>query len=291
MRRAPGVMNASAVSAMPLHDVGAAGALPFNVEGQQPPPTEDPLADVRIVAPGYFETMKIKLLAGRFLDERDARCGAAHERDQRDDGAAILSGSRARSAASSRIRTARAKWSAWSATCTTRDSISDPRSRSTCRCGRARRPAWRWWRGRSAIRSTFANTIQRVIWEVDPGTADLRAEHDGPDPRARRVPAAPEHDAAGAVCAGGAAARRARHLRRAVVFGVAADERDRPAHGARRVGRQHRGDDRAQQRGDGRHRRRRSAWSPRRSWRARWRASSTASGRSICRRSRWRQSR
>jgi putative ABC transport system permease protein len=71
MRRAPGVANASAVSAMPLHDVGAAGALPFNVEGQPPPPTEDPLADVRIVAPGYFETMKIQLLAGRFLDERD----------------------------------------------------------------------------------------------------------------------------------------------------------------------------------------------------------------------------
>ena len=75
MRRAPGVTNASAVSAMPLHDVGAAGALPFNVEGQQPPPTEDPLADVRIVAPGYFETMKIKLLEGRFLDERDAEVG------------------------------------------------------------------------------------------------------------------------------------------------------------------------------------------------------------------------
>jgi len=75
MRRAPGVTNASAVSAMPLHDVGAAGALPFTVEGQPPPPTEDPLADVRIVAPGYFETMKIKLLEGRFLDERDAEVG------------------------------------------------------------------------------------------------------------------------------------------------------------------------------------------------------------------------
>jgi putative ABC transport system permease protein len=75
VRREPGVMNASAVSAMPLHDVGAAGALPFNVEGQQPPPTEDPLADVRIVAPRYFETMKIELLAGRFLDERDAGQG------------------------------------------------------------------------------------------------------------------------------------------------------------------------------------------------------------------------
>ena len=75
VRREPGVTSASAVSAMPLHDVGAAGALPFNVEGQQPPPTEDPLADVRIVAPGYFETMKIRLIAGRFLDERDADVG------------------------------------------------------------------------------------------------------------------------------------------------------------------------------------------------------------------------
>src|SRR5688500_3824501 len=71
LRRQPGVVNASAVSAMPLHDVGVAGALPFNVEGQQPPTTEDPMADVRMVAPHYFETMKIQLLAGRFLDERD----------------------------------------------------------------------------------------------------------------------------------------------------------------------------------------------------------------------------
>ena len=72
LRRAPGVTAASAVSALPLQDVGAASALPFTVEGQQPPKTEDPLADVRMVAPGYFETMKIPLLAGRFLDERDA---------------------------------------------------------------------------------------------------------------------------------------------------------------------------------------------------------------------------
>ena len=37
--------------------------------------TEDPLADVRIVAPGYFQTMKIALLEGRFLDERDIETG------------------------------------------------------------------------------------------------------------------------------------------------------------------------------------------------------------------------
>lgn len=71
LRRTPGVTNASAVSTLPMSDVGMAMALPFNVEGQQPPRGEDPLADVRIVAPGYFETMGIRLLEGRFLDERD----------------------------------------------------------------------------------------------------------------------------------------------------------------------------------------------------------------------------
>jgi putative ABC transport system permease protein len=73
LRQSPGVTNASAVSTLPMSEVGQAMALPFNVEGQQPPPNEDPLADVRIIAPGYFETMKIPLLEGRFLDERDAQ--------------------------------------------------------------------------------------------------------------------------------------------------------------------------------------------------------------------------
>ncbi len=71
LRSAPGVTAASAVSALPMNEVGAASALPFTVEGRQPPRTEDPLADVRIVAPGYFETMKIALLEGRVLDGRD----------------------------------------------------------------------------------------------------------------------------------------------------------------------------------------------------------------------------
>ena len=71
VRSAPGVTAASAVSILPMNDVGAASALPFAVEGQQPPKSEDPLADVRIVTPRYFETMKIRLIEGRFLDERD----------------------------------------------------------------------------------------------------------------------------------------------------------------------------------------------------------------------------
>jgi putative ABC transport system permease protein len=73
LQQSPGIRNASAVSTLPMSDVGQAMALPFNVEGQPPPPSEDPLADVRIVAPAYFDTMKIALLAGRFLDERDTQ--------------------------------------------------------------------------------------------------------------------------------------------------------------------------------------------------------------------------
>jgi putative ABC transport system permease protein len=71
IRAEPGVRAAAAVSALPLHDVGTASTLPFTIEGQAPPRTEDPLAEVRTVAPGYFETMKMTLLTGRYLDERD----------------------------------------------------------------------------------------------------------------------------------------------------------------------------------------------------------------------------
>ena len=71
LRGAPGVTAASAVSALPMQPVAAASALPFSVEGRVPPETEDPRADVRMVAAGYFETMKIRLLEGRFLDDRD----------------------------------------------------------------------------------------------------------------------------------------------------------------------------------------------------------------------------
>jgi putative ABC transport system permease protein len=77
IRAEPGVRAAAAVSALPLHDVGTASTLAFTIEGQAPPGTEDPVAEVRTVAPGYFETMRMTLLAGRFLDERDT-AEAAH---------------------------------------------------------------------------------------------------------------------------------------------------------------------------------------------------------------------
>ena len=68
----PGVQSAAAVSALPMYPVGIDFALPFTVEGKAPPANgEEPRADIRMATPGYFQTMKIALLRGRVIDERD----------------------------------------------------------------------------------------------------------------------------------------------------------------------------------------------------------------------------
>ena len=68
----PGVRSAAGVSALPMYPVGIDFALPFTVEGQAAPTNgEEPRADIRTATPGYFETMKIALLKGRFIDARD----------------------------------------------------------------------------------------------------------------------------------------------------------------------------------------------------------------------------
>ena len=72
----PGVQQSAAVSALPMYPVGIDFALPFTIEGQAPPANgEEPRADIRIASPGYFETMKMALIRGRTIDERD-RMGA-----------------------------------------------------------------------------------------------------------------------------------------------------------------------------------------------------------------------
>jgi putative ABC transport system permease protein len=74
--RLPGVQQAAAVSALPMYPVGIDFALPFTIEGQAPPANgEEPRADIRIASPGYFETMKMPLIRGRTIDDRD-RIGA-----------------------------------------------------------------------------------------------------------------------------------------------------------------------------------------------------------------------
>ncbi len=250
VRREPGVMNASAVSAMPLHDVGAAGALPFNVEGQQPPPTEDPLADVRIVAPGYFETMKIKLLAGRFLDERDGEKNAR---------TSVINETMARryfpneSPLGRIIQNPHGKAEVVGVVGDVHNQglANDPKKQVYLPLKQSPTAGMALVARTERDASSFGNAIQRAIWEVDPAQPIYElSTMDQILARAVFLPQA-KHDTARDVCARGTFARRSRHLRRAVVFGVAADEGNRLADGARRVGRQHRGHDRAQQRDHG----------------------------------------
>ena len=67
LRAIPGVQTASMVSAMPLEGESW-------IEGLQRadrPNQEAPLINLRWVSPGYFETMRERLVAGRFFEERD----------------------------------------------------------------------------------------------------------------------------------------------------------------------------------------------------------------------------
>lgn len=68
----PGVQSAAAISTLPMYPVGIDFALPFSIEGKPAPASgEEPRADVRIATPRYFETMKMPLRKGRFIEERD----------------------------------------------------------------------------------------------------------------------------------------------------------------------------------------------------------------------------
>jgi putative ABC transport system permease protein len=68
----PGVYSAAGVSTLPMYPVGIDYALPFTIDGRAAPTNgEEPRADIRTATPGYFETMKIALRKGRFIDSRD----------------------------------------------------------------------------------------------------------------------------------------------------------------------------------------------------------------------------
>lgn len=73
----PGIESAAAVTTLPMSVVGIDFDLPFEIDGRPPAAKgEEPQADFRIATPGYFQTLKIPLLRGRAIDDRD-REGAA----------------------------------------------------------------------------------------------------------------------------------------------------------------------------------------------------------------------
>ena len=65
----PGVQAAGAINHTPLNGFGM--IVYMAIEGQPPPDKKDPAIGVGVVSPEYFQTLKIPLLNGQHLDERD----------------------------------------------------------------------------------------------------------------------------------------------------------------------------------------------------------------------------
>lgn len=65
----PSVTSQGLISALPL--TGTVGWGQINVEGYSPPPGEEFQTDFRAVTPGYFSSMSIPLVKGRFFTDRD----------------------------------------------------------------------------------------------------------------------------------------------------------------------------------------------------------------------------
>ena len=74
LRQTPGVEGAAAASQLPLE--GFDISFTYRQTGREVPPSERPVGDFRVVSPGYFETMGIRLLRGRTFDGRDRRDAA-----------------------------------------------------------------------------------------------------------------------------------------------------------------------------------------------------------------------
>ena len=65
----PGVESVGAISMLPIAQTGTNG--PVRLPDRVIEPQDSPLAEMRVVTPGYFETVSLPVLAGRFPDVRD----------------------------------------------------------------------------------------------------------------------------------------------------------------------------------------------------------------------------
>jgi putative ABC transport system permease protein len=77
LRAEPGVVSAAVTNAVPL-SASTPNATPFQIEGSSTDdPDKRPAADVRVVTPGYFETLGIPLVNGRAFSDHDGTDAAA----------------------------------------------------------------------------------------------------------------------------------------------------------------------------------------------------------------------
>jgi putative ABC transport system permease protein len=70
VRALPGVVNASTITYLPFKGIGSATYF-WKAESPKPAPGQEPVTDVRMVQPAYFETMNIPLRQGRTFSEKD----------------------------------------------------------------------------------------------------------------------------------------------------------------------------------------------------------------------------
>ena len=75
VRALPGVEAAGAVSFLPLSGEGSSGTTTMDTQ-EVPADKVSSEIDWRIAAPGYFEAMRIPLVAGRYFDEHDSETAA-----------------------------------------------------------------------------------------------------------------------------------------------------------------------------------------------------------------------
>jgi len=75
VRQLPGVDSAGAATGLPLSGVGWSGTVTIDTQ-EVPEKDRSPEADQRPVTAGYFETMGIQLVRGRYFDQRDTETSA-----------------------------------------------------------------------------------------------------------------------------------------------------------------------------------------------------------------------
>ena len=71
VQNVPGVETCGTINFLPLSGSGSSTGLSFEDEGMRPV-SESPLAEYRVVSPGYFRAMKIALKAGRYVSDEDS---------------------------------------------------------------------------------------------------------------------------------------------------------------------------------------------------------------------------